>query len=92
MKVGRTAANSSGIKDLEGAVGFAFERELFEAGEEAAFVAEGRGMVVVGVAGFPVGKDDSFGAKLADDGGEAELVLAAGLDVGVGNAEGAAPA
>jgi hypothetical protein len=73
------------------AVWFAFERELFEAGEEAGFVAERGGVIVVGVARFPVGEDDGFGAKLAKDGGEAEFVLAGGLDVGVGNAEGATP-
>ncbi len=48
-------------------------------------------MVVVGVAGFPVGKDDGFRAELPDHGGETQLVLTGGLNVGVGDAEGAAP-
>ena len=89
---GRTdVGEGSGIENLEGAVRLAFERELLEAGEEAAFVAEGRSVIVVGVARFPVGDDDGFWAQLAKDSGETEFVLAGGLDIGVGNAEVAAP-
>jgi len=44
---------------------------------------------MIGVACFPVGDDDSAGAEFANGGGEAEFVLTRGLDVGVGNAEGA---
>ncbi len=89
---GRTyLSEGGGIQDLERAMGLAVNGQLFEAGQEAAFVAEGRGMIVVRVASFPIGKNDSFGTKLPDNGSEAELVLAAGLDVGVGDAEGATP-
>src|SRR5260370_33942104 len=49
-------------------------------------------MVMVGMARFPVGQDDRFGAKLTNDGRQAKLVLAAGLNIGIGNAERAAPA
>ena len=66
--------------------------QLLEAGEEAAFVAESGSVVVVGMACFPIWKDDGFGTELANDRGQTELVLAAGLDVRVGYAEGAAPA
>jgi len=45
---------------------------------------------VIGMAGFPVGNDDGARAKFAIGGGEAEFVGAGGLDVGVGDAEGAA--
>ena len=48
-------------------------------------------MVVVGVAGFPVGNDDGFWAKLANHGGETELVLARWLDIGIRNSQSAAP-
>src|SRR5882672_12032439 len=88
---GADVGEGSGIENLEGAVRLAFERELLEAGEEAGFVAERGSVIVVGVACFPVGEDDGLWAKLANDGGEAELVLARGLDVGIGNAEVAAP-
>ena len=44
----------------------AFEREGFQSREEAAFVAESGGVVVVRVAGFPVGKNDSARAQFAD--------------------------
>ncbi len=88
---GTDVGEGSGIEDLEGAVRLAFERELLEAGEEAGFVAERGSVIVVGVACFPVGEDDGLRAKLAKDSGEAEFVLPGGLDVGIGNAEGAAP-
>src|SRR4029077_19439975 len=52
-----------GIKNFEGAEGFAFEGELLESRKETAFIAESRGVVVVGVASFPVGKDDGFRAE-----------------------------
>ncbi len=40
---------------------------------------------MVGMASLPVGEDDGFGAEFPDDGGEAELVLAGWLDVGIGD-------
>src|SRR5882724_5109086 len=46
---------------------------------------------MVGMASLPVGEDDGFGAEFADDGGEAELVLAGWLDVGIGDSKGATP-
>ena len=81
-----------GVENFEGAVRLAVDGQLLEAGEEAAFVTESGSVVVVRMAGFPVGKDDGFGAELADYGSETEFVLAAGLDVGIGDAERAAPA
>jgi len=80
-----------GVKDFEGAVGFACDGKLFQAGQEAAFVAERGCVVMIGVAGLPVGEDDCFGTEVADGGGQAKLVLAAGLDIGVGDAQGASP-
>ena len=47
---------------------------------------------MVGVAGFPIRKNDGFGPELSNDGGQTELVLAAGLNIRVGNAKRAAPA
>src|SRR2546421_3160291 len=43
------------------------------------------------MASFPVGKDDGFGAELAEDCREAEFVLARGLHVGVRDAQSFAP-
>src|SRR5260370_35513614 len=48
-------------------------------------------MVVVGMASFPVGKYDSFGAKVSDDGSETQVVLPGGLHVGIRHSQGAAP-
>src|SRR5579859_8160835 len=84
---GTDGSKGSGIENFERAVWLTFERQLLEAGEEAALVAEGRGVVVVWVAGFPVGKDDGFRAEVANDGGEPELVLAGRLNIGVWDAE-----
>ena len=44
---------------------------------------------MIRVTGLPIGKDDGLRAKLADLRGQAQLMLAAGLDVGVGNLEAA---
>jgi hypothetical protein len=66
---GRTdMSEGGGVEDLEGAMGLAVDGQLLEPGEEATFVAERRGVIVVGVTGFPIGEDDGFGAKLTDDG------------------------
>jgi hypothetical protein len=46
---------------------------------------------MVGVAGFPIWKNDSFGPELSNDCCEAELVLAAGLNVRIWYAKRAAP-
>ncbi len=59
-----------------------------EAADEAGFVAEGGGGVVVGVAALPVGKDDDAGTETAEDGGDLEAVLEGVLDVAVGEVEG----
>src|ERR1700758_240437 len=45
----------NGVKNFKRAVSFAGDRQLFEAGEEAAFVAQSGGLVMVRMAGFPVG-------------------------------------
>jgi hypothetical protein len=66
---GVNCGESGRIEDFERAVRFAVERQLLKAGEEATFVAESGSVVVVGMAGFPIGKDDRFRAQLADDGG-----------------------
>src|ERR1700683_3484156 len=77
-----------GVNDFEGAEGFvaAVERESFEAGEPAGFVAKFGGVVVVGMAAFPVGKDDSFGSKSADAGGEFAFIGFADFEAGIGEA------
>ena len=46
---------------------------------------------MVRVTRFPVGKDDGFRAKFADEGGEAQFVRSGWLDVGVRHAQGATP-
>src|SRR5277367_1939133 len=88
---GADGREGGGIQDFERTVRFAVDGQLLKAGEKAGFVAECRGMVMVGVAGFPIRKNDSFGPKLSNDAGEAEFVLAAGLDIGVWHAKRAAP-
>src|ERR1700676_2449213 len=89
---GTDGSIGGGVKDFERAVRFAVERKLLESGEEAALVAEGGGMVVVRVTGFPIRENDRFGAGFADYSGEPGLVLASRVDVGVRYAERAAPA
>ena len=71
---GANVGVGNGIKNFEGAVGFSGDGQLLQAGEETALVAKLGGVVVVRVASFPVGKDDGFGAKLSNDGGEAQFV------------------
>ena len=78
-KRGAGVGESGRVKNFVRAEGFARDGELFEAGEETAFVAESRGVVVVGMASFPVGGDDSAGAEFANGGGEAEFVLTRAL-------------
>jgi hypothetical protein len=66
---GADCGESGRIENFERAMRFAVERQLLKAGEEAAFVAKSGSVVVVGMAGFPIGKDDRFRTELADDGG-----------------------
>ncbi len=46
---------------------------------------------MIGMARFPVGKDDGAGTEFADDSSEGKFVLAGRLHVGVGDVDGAAP-
>src|SRR6266478_269811 len=46
---------------------------------------------MVGMTSLPVGKNDGLGTELTDHGGEAEFVLARGLNVRVRHAKSAAP-
>ena len=48
-------------------------------------------MVVVGMPRFPVGEDYRLRPKLPDHGREPQFVLAARLNIGIGDAERAAP-
>ena len=89
---GPDRGEGGGIQDFERTVRLAVDGKLLKASKKAGFVAKCRGMVVVGVAGFPIRKNDGFGPELSNDGGQAELVLAAGLDIGVRDAKRAAPA
>jgi len=79
-----------GVEDLVGPVRCvaAWGFDFGEAADEAGFIAEGGGGVVVGVATLPVGEDDDAGAKAAEDGGDLEAVLEGVLDVAVGEVEG----
>jgi len=88
---GRHAFKRSGVKNFERAMGLAGEGELFQAGQEATFVAERGGVIVIGVACFPVRKNHGVRLKITDDLRQAQFVLASGLDVGVRDAEVAAP-
>ncbi len=87
---GADMGESGGVENLVRAEGLAGDGELFEASEEAAFVAESCGVVMVGVAGLPVRDDDGSRAEFANGRGEAELVFARGVDVGIWDAERAA--
>src|SRR5690242_20097096 len=84
-------SEGSGVENFERAVRLAFDGKLLQAGKEAAFIAEGGGVVVIGVASFPVRKNHSFRAEIANDGGEPELVLAGRLSIGIGDAQRATP-
>ena len=55
-----------GVENFEWAEGFAVEGQSFQSCEEAAFVTESGGVVMIGVTGFPVRKNDSAGTELAD--------------------------
>ena len=68
-KSGADGRVGGGGEDFEGAVRFALEGQLLEAGEEATFITKGRGVVMVGVASFPVWEDDGFGTEFANYGG-----------------------
>src|SRR5260370_134849 len=78
---GTNVGIGNGIENLEGAVGFAFDGQLLKSCEKAALIAQRRGVVVVGVTRLPVGKNNGFGAELADNGGESQLVLSDWLHV-----------
>src|ERR1700739_272176 len=88
---GRHAFERSGVENFEWAMGFAGEREPFQAGEEAAFVAERGSVVVIGVARFPVRKNYGARLEIADNLRETQLVLASGLHVGVRHTQIPAP-
>jgi hypothetical protein len=79
-----------GIEDLEGAVRWvcAGRFDFCETADEAGFVAEGGGGVVVGVAALPVGKNDDAGTQATKDGGQLEAIFEGVLDVAVGEVEG----
>jgi hypothetical protein len=87
---GAGVGEGGGVENFVRAEWVAADRELFEAGEKAAFVGESGRVVMIRVAGFPVRNDDGARAKFADGGGKAEFVFAGGLDIGIGNAESAA--
>src|SRR5215475_14181189 len=63
---GTDVGKGGGVKNFERAMRFAFDGQSLESGEEAAFVAKLRCVVVVGMAGFPVRDDDSLRPQLAN--------------------------
>src|SRR5271170_4829914 len=65
---GADGGERGGVQNFEGTVRFTLERQLLETGEEAPLVTERRGVVVVGVAGFPIRKDNGLGSELANYG------------------------
>src|SRR5581483_2204678 len=86
-KSGPDVSVGDGIQNLERTMRLAFEGQLLEAGQEAAFVAEDRGVVMGWMASFPVGKDDRAGTDFPDDCGEGQLVEAGRLQIVVGSAD-----
>src|SRR5260370_33379332 len=74
-----------------GSISFAFNGQLSQSREEARFIAQCRSMVMVGMPRRPVGEDDGFRTQLTNAGREPQFVLAARLDVGIWDAESAAP-
>ena len=73
-------------------MGFSGNGQLFQACEKAAFVGQLRGVIVVGMARFPVGQDDRLRAELANDCSQAQFVFSRGMHVGVTHTQGVAPA
>lgn len=63
----RHAFKGSGVKNLEWPVRLASERELLKSGEEAAFIAERGGVIVIGMTRLPIRKDDRVRAQIAYD-------------------------
>src|SRR6516165_10124800 len=49
-------------------------------------------MVMVGMAGFPIGQNDGFWAELTNDLGDSQFVFARGMNIGVRRAQSVAPA
>ena len=89
-KRGADGSVDSGVEDFEGAVRFALEWQLLEPSEKAAFVTECGGVVVVGVAGFPVRENDDTWTQFADNAGDFEPVFQGVGDCAVGQVEGLA--
>jgi hypothetical protein len=86
----------AGVEDFEGAVrgcgwfGVCDRRgyNFGEAADEAGFVAEGCGGVVIGMAALPVGQDDYAGAETPENRGDFEAVGEGVFYVAVGKVEG----
>jgi hypothetical protein len=88
----------TGVEDFEGAVGGCGWFGVCDCGgynfgetaDEAGFVAEGGGGVMVGMAALPVGQDDYARAETAEDGGDFEAVGEGVFYVAIGEVEGLA--
>ena len=88
---GTNVGVQAGVEDLIGAVRWVGRAGCFDSSEtadEAGFVSEGRGGVVIGVTALPIGKDDDARAKPAEDRRYLETVFVCVLDVAVGKVEG----
>ncbi len=88
---GRHTFEGRGVENFEGTIGFAVEGKLLEACEKAAFVAKRGGVVVIGMARFPIGENHGPGAELSNDLRQAEFILPRWLDVRIRNTEISAP-
>src|SRR5207248_492741 len=65
--------------------------EFTQAGEETGFIAELRGVVVVGVTAFFIRQDEHAWPQRADNGGDHQPILPGVLYAAIGNIERAAP-
>src|SRR5215813_5899141 len=84
---GASVREGAGVENFVWAERFTIDGKLLEASEKATLVAECGSVVMVGMTRFPIRNDDSARAELADGSGEAELVLARRLDVGIRNTQ-----
>jgi len=87
---GAGAAVGCGIENFEGAEGLTFHRIGFQAGDESCFETEIGSGVVIGMAAFPVGKDDRVRLEFAEDFGDGNFLFVGDGETGVGEAEVAA--
>ena len=79
------------VENLKGAmrrVRFTGSLHFGEPADEARFIAQSSGGVVIGVASLPIGQNDDAWTQTAENGSDLEAILVFVLDIAVGKVEG----